>query len=329
MTQTTTKPVQVMPPDTQVQSDTADNDLSYDIFRCPESGSKLKQDGDHLIAIDTGKAWPIVRGIPRFVTSDNYVSSFSFEWNTHNQTQLDSITGSGSSEEIFRLKTELTPEQVKGKLILDAGVGAGRFTDVLSKWGAKVVGVDLSYAVEASHKNFADRSNVLIAQADIGNLPFAPNTFDFIISIGVLHHTPNTKIFFQGLIPLLKPGGEAAIWVYPNQGDYIKRNAWIPFTSRIPSKWYYSWCKVFVPYALKHMENPFVQFIAHAFPFSNQGLGVENDILDTFDGYSPCYHGIHNPDEVIPWFDEAGLVDVRALPTWDTAVRGRRPLDNE
>ena len=60
------------------------------------------------------------------------------------------------------------------------------------------------------------------------------------------------------------------------------------------------------------------------FPFSDQGLGVENDVLDTFDGYSPRYHGTHSADEVTGWFRAAGLVDVRE-EGWPTAVRGRRP----
>jgi SAM-dependent methyltransferase len=224
----------------------------------------------------------------------------------------------------LKQKTGLTPEQVNGKLILDAGVGAGRFADVLSRWGANVVGVDLSYAVEAAYQNLQDRPNVIIAQGDIGKLPFAPGTFDFIISIGVLHHTPDTKAYFKKLVPLLKPGGEICIWVYPAQGAYKKVAAWIPFTHRIPTLWYYKWCRCFVPFALKHLNNPFIQFIIHTFPISNQGLGLENDILDTFDSYSPKYYRIHTVKEVIAWFEDAGLVNIRNF-AWDTSVRGKRP----
>lgn len=324
-------------------SPTASAGFPADLFRCPETRGPLRYEaptpadqqtaarrGDQrpvegvYVSAETGKRWPVIGGIPRFVESDLYVDSFSFEWNTHNQTQLDSKTGSTASEEMFKTKTGLDADQVRGRLVLDAGVGAGRFSDVLSRWGANVVGVDLSYAVEASYANFRHLPNVKIAQADIGRLPFAEGTFDYIVSIGVLHHTPNLREYFNRLVPLLKPGGEICIWVYPAQGDYIKRAAWIPFTYRIPDRWFYGWCRVFVPWALRHMNNPVVQYIHRAFPFSNQGLGVENDILDTFDGYSPRYHEIHNPDEVVTWFNEAGLIDVRTLP-WDTAVRGRCP----
>ena len=295
-----------------------------DIFHCPETGEPLTIEDDAFVS-PSGKRWPVYKNIPRFVESDLYVDSFSFEWNTHNRTQIDSFTGTHSSEEFLKQKTGLGAEQVEGKLVLDAGVGAGRFADVLSRWGAHVVGVDLSYAVEAANNNFHDRQNVIIAQADIGKLPFAPETFDFIISIGVLHHTPDTRTYFNRLVPLLKPGGEICIWVYPNQGDYANRAAWIPFTHRIPTKWFYRWCQIFVPFTYKHIDNPFIQFIASIFPISNQKLGLENDILDTFDGFSPKYHGIHNPEEVTAWFREAGLENIRTFP-FDTAVRGQRPV---
>jgi hypothetical protein len=52
---------------------------------------------------------------------------------------------------------------------------------------------------------------------------------------------------------------------------------------------------------------------------------VEYDILDTFDGFSPRYHWIHSPDEVVTWFQEAGLEDIVVPSRWNTCVRGRKP----
>jgi SAM-dependent methyltransferase len=293
------------------------------LFVCPQTGAALTVQRGALVSSD-GRRYPIVREIPRFVTDDKYVGSFSFEWNTHTDTQLDAFNGSASSEAIFAEKTALRPVDVAGKLVLDAGVGAGRFSDVLSRWGANVVGIDLSYAVEAAHANFRDRANVMIAQADIGKLPFADGTFDLIVSIGVLHHTPSTETYFKALVPKLKPGGRIVIWVYPNEGDYKIRNYWIPYTSRIPAEAFYDWCRWFVPWAALRRESLLVQVIHRLFPFSNQGLGMENDILDTFDGYSPSFHGIHSNAEVTGWFADTGLAEIKALPVL-TSVTGIRP----
>ena len=268
--------------------------------------------------------FPVVRGIPRFVDGDRYAASFSFEWNAHAQTQIDSVRGDDSSERQFRLKTGFTPEALRGRLVLDAGVGAGRYADVASRWGADVVGVDLSYAVEAAQRNFADRGNVLIAQADIGALPFRPASFDAIFSIGVLHHTPDTRAYFLKLVPLLKPGGTIAVWVYPREGDYLVRSRWVPFVNKLPPRLFYEWCRWFVPWAQRRLDRPGIGLVRRLFPFSSQGLGLENDILDTFDGYSPRYHGVHAPEEVEAWFREAGLTDIRRPSDWNTCVRGQK-----
>ncbi|KWT84957.1 class I SAM-dependent methyltransferase [Candidatus Magnetominusculus xianensis] len=295
-------------------------DIFKNIFRCPDTGEMLREEADAFVSV-SGKRWPIKNNIPRFVSSDMYVGSFSFEWNLHDTTQIDSLTGENYSEQFFRQKTGLSPEDIQGKLVLDAGVGAGRFSDIVIKWGANVVGIDLSYSVEAAYRNLGSRENIIIAQADIDRPPFAHETFDYIISIGVLHHTPDTRAYFQKLIPLLKKGGEICIWVYPSEGSYRRRAAWIPFTNKIPTKWFYRWCQIFVPFATEHYR--IFRFLTAFFPFSNSGIGVDNDILDTFDCYSPKYHGIHSPDEVVAWFEECGLGNIQTF-SFKTAVRGKK-----
>jgi SAM-dependent methyltransferase len=293
------------------------------ILVCPETGEALAWQGEQLVAA-SGRTYPVLRGIPRFVPSDDYVGSFSFEWNTHDRTQLDSFTGAGTSEAMLTQKTGLGPADVRGKLVLDAGIGAGRFSDVLSRWGALVVGVDLSYAVEAARENFRDRPNVLVAQADIGQLPLADASIDIIVSIGVLHHTPSTERYFKALVPKLKRGGRISIWVYPNSGEYAVRSHWIPWTSRLPSRAFYEWCRWIVPKIYADPSRRWVQLLRRLFPFSDQGLGLENDILDTFDAYSPVFHGTHSPEEVARWFAEAGLSEIEVLSV-PSSVTGVKP----
>jgi SAM-dependent methyltransferase len=273
--------------------------------------------------------FPVVRGVPRFVSTDAYTRSFSFEWNIHSATQLDCHRGDKFSEEEFTQKTALSPAEVEGKLALDAGIGAGRYSEVMSRWGADVVGIDLSYAVEAAHRNLGSLPNVWVAQADIAALPFAPASFDVIFSIGVLHHTPDTRAYFHKLVPLLKPGGVIAIWVYPDEGDYVVRKRWIAYVNKIPPHMYYAWCRWYVPWAQSRQANPWVGLMRRVFPIPNESRGLENDILDTFDGYSPRYHGTHSPDEVKGWFKEAGLEDIRQPSDWwRTCMRGRKSHSN-
>jgi SAM-dependent methyltransferase len=307
-----------------VSSDRSAIERRIDPILCdPLTGEAMVACGDSFRS--PSATYPVVHGIPRFVASDQYVRSFSYEWSTHPRTQLDAFRGDSSSEAEFVAKTGFNADALVGRLVLDAGIGAGRYTDIASRWGADVVGIDLSYAVEAAHASFRDRTNIWIAQADINDLPFKAASFDIIFSIGVLHHTPDTKRYFMKLVRLLKPGGTIAVWVYPPEDSYVVRRNWLPFVNKIPPKMFYSWCSWFVPWLQARAHTRLGGIIRKAFPISDRGLGIEWDVLDTFDGYSPRYHWLHSPDEVIGWFQEAGLQNIRRPSSWNTCVRGDAP----
>lgn len=273
-------------------------------------------------SLDTGAPAPVVRGIPRFVESDHYAGSFSFQWTTYTDTQLDSRQGVALTEQDLVLKTGLTPEEVKGRLVLDAGVGTGRHAELLASWGARVVGVDLSEAVETARDNLARFPNALVMQADIGALPFRPESFDFIYSIGVLHHTPDTRAYAEKLLSLLKPGGGFCLWVYPPK--FERRGEWVPLVSRLPPKAFQAWCEWVIDIARPHRGKPWMEAFIRQFPFATHHPTAQRSVLALFDGYTPTYHWTHSPDEVAGWFREWGLEHVRKLEE-PTAVRGRKP----
>jgi SAM-dependent methyltransferase len=283
-----------------------------------------------------GAVWPIVRGILRTVKSDDYTGSFSFEWQLHRRTQLDDENNDKSSR-VFREKTGLALTDLAGKDILDVGVGTGRFADVVQRCGGRVTCIDLSYAVETAIENVGRRANVNVVQADAFALPFRKNQFDLIYSIGVLHHTPDCKKAFLGLLPYLRPGGTIVIWVYdahcwvPGSMLDSTNQMWRSITTRLPSWILYALCICELPlYFLRklpgvdqfmHLVLPGVVY--HAIPKTNQHPRIKEHILDTFDWYSPRFQSKHTYPEVFSWFEEAGLEAIRIMPT-PVAVSGRK-----
>src|SRR5262245_62171932 len=83
----------------------------------------------------SGTQHPIVNGIPRFVPAENYAANFGLQWNKFRSTQLDSATGLSFTFNSFWNNTRWKPRELYGKTVLEAGSGAGRFTEVLLEAG--------------------------------------------------------------------------------------------------------------------------------------------------------------------------------------------------
>src|SRR5271156_4723681 len=116
------------------------------------------------------KSVPIVRGVPRFVPSENYAANFGFQWNRYDRIQLDKVMGNNLSRDRWNATTGW-PARLEGQRILEAGCGAGRFTELALETGADVFSFDLSSAVEAAWRNNKNSPKISIFQASIYEIP--------------------------------------------------------------------------------------------------------------------------------------------------------------
>jgi len=303
------------------------------ILRCLNCGAKL--DGDNaegLVCPACKRAYPCVNGIARFVDAQHYAASFGFQWHRYQKTQLDHDEVR-ESELHFLRKTALHPEELHGKLVLDVGCGMGRFAEVATRWGARVVGVDLSAAAEVAAKNLADRDFVAF-QADVFALPFAPESFDVIYSVGVLHHTPDCEAAVKVLDKYLKPGGVLAVWLYSGYNKWYRfSDFWRRYTSKMKPQRLHGILKVAVPVLYNTQQvlkkvplvgRPAAGLLHHVFPVNRQ-KDPEARILDTFDWYSPQYQSKHTYEQVFRWYEAMGMEEMGIGDT-PIAVRGRKPL---
>ncbi|RUL88678.1 methyltransferase domain-containing protein [Tautonia sociabilis] len=280
------------------------------LLRCPTCRGRLEPapEGDSALRCTGGCAsFPIAGGVPR-LAGEAYVASFGRQWNRFD------VARDQEDEAVFLAKTGVHPRDLAGQLVLDAGCGGGRYARLLGRFGAKVIGVDLSDAVDKAAALTARFPDVAIVQADLLDLPIAEGAFDLVFSIGVLHHSPDPRLAFAEIARRVRPGGRLAVWLYrrntPPQ-EWLN-TALRAATTRMPPRLLES-----ISVGLGVLGGvPVVNTTLNkVFNFSNHPDWTLR-VCDNFDWYAPRYQSHHTLPELRRWFEEEGfedLVDLRPL----------------
>ena len=136
----------------------------------------------------------------RALQEQSTVESFGFQW---------TWIGNMRSEADLRMRVAerfgLTPEDFGGKLVLDAGAGAGDQSRYMHAHGAEVVSVDLSSAIEVVATKMRMCSAWVGVQGDVTVLPFTDAQFDIVYCEGVIQHTRDSVATVRELVRVVKP----------------------------------------------------------------------------------------------------------------------------
>ena len=273
---------------------------------------------------------PIVSGIPRFISEGTYAENFGLQWNEFRKTQLDSYTNLPLSEN--RLKGIIGDKfsLLKEWNILEAGCGAGRFTEILSKNAKAIVAVDISGAIDVAKQNIEPSDKIFFLQADILDLPLRRNFFDAVICIGVLQHTPNTLQALREICQCVKPGG----WIFVDHYKRKFKNLYPPFGGfgnvfrlyvksldpiealNLTKKW----VSFFFPIHWRFKDRPTIQRILFRvspvrFYYPWLGLKSKQDyydwaLLDTFDGSSDQFKRRRTKRKLIEEIASLGMINI-------------------
>jgi ubiquinone/menaquinone biosynthesis C-methylase UbiE len=112
----------------------------------------------------------------------------------------------------------------RGQSVLEIGVGLGTDHVQFARAGALLHGVDLTErGVELVRRRLElEGLSSDLRVADAEQLPFAEDSFDYVYSWGVLHHTPDTPGAVAEAIRVLRPGGRLCVMLY-------SRHAWVSY----------------------------------------------------------------------------------------------------
>lgn len=289
-----------------------------------------------------GDRFPIVRGVPRFGPASNYAESFGYQWQSFADAQLDDRRAwDGWSERRFVEETRW-PRDLSGQRVLEAGSGAGRFTPHLARTRAEVFTFDYSGAVDANYRSHHRLDNVAFAQADIYRPPYEKGSFDKVLCLGVIQHTPEPKAAFLSLVEYLKPGGEIVFdcyrlhWKSFVWGKYYLR----PLTRHLPPAAQHRFVKAHLAWAypltgaihrtLGLRPGRYASWLLsvadfRGLPDIDEAHARELSELDTLDMLSPRYDQPKTIGQVRRWLEEAGLKDIEVGPGYNgVEARGRR-----
>jgi 2-polyprenyl-3-methyl-5-hydroxy-6-metoxy-1,4-benzoquinol methylase len=178
--------------------------------------------------------------------------------------------------------------------VLEVGCGTGQLGNFLSIANRRVLSVDLCLNSLRLAQRFRDANGltgVTFAQMNLFRLPLQPERFDVVICTGVLHHTADPRLGFRGLLPLVKPGGHVLIGLYNRYGRLKTRYR-------------------------RGLARVLGERVAALDPYL-EAFRVTRDKRRAWfmDQYRNPHESLHTMDEVLRWFDEAGLRFVRALPS--------------
>ena len=296
---------------------------------------------------------PVEGGVPRFTASESYAAGFGLQWLAHARTQLDSATGTHiSRDRLARCVGGL--DVVGGRAVLEAGCGAGRFTEVLLDAGARVVACDLSRAVEANLANFRGRPGHFVCQADLARLPVARGSFDVALALGVLQHVPRLDAAIGELAAALRPRGLLVLDHYappPEAGRAwrvaaaltpraLMRHALLRLPPRSAQTVSTGLTRTLLPlHRLLWRRGPVVDRVRRLFrrvspvvdhydrlPELTRDQLAEWAVLDTHDALTDRYKHLRTADEIRASLAAAGLVEIEVAYAGNgVEARARKP----
>lgn len=143
------------------------------------------------------------------------IDGFGHEWSSFDYTEAQSSGALDSQFAAYCSPLDLSKFNSSTSVAADFGAGSGRWSSRLLSTFLKV------YALEPSDgankvllKKFEDEPRIVVLKETVGANSIAENSLDLGMSLGVLHHIPDTALAIKELSRKIKPGGFFLCYLY-------------------------------------------------------------------------------------------------------------------
>ncbi len=276
------------------------------ILRDPSTGEAVVSQGSGFALAESGRAVAMTDGIPSlFAPNDasfqgdvtELVKAFYEETPFPNYDGFDSRQSLSDKARRGVFAALLDDQLPAGALVLEAGCGTGQLSNFLGmSWRRRVIAGDMCLNSLRLAKRFADQHdirNVGFLQFNLFRPPFEDNSFDVIISNGVLHHTGDCEGGFRSLLAKLKPGGHIVIGLYNARG-------------RLPTLW--------KRWLFRTLGPRFYFLDPRLRDWKREPARVKAWFIDQ---YRHPHETRHSMSEVLNWFERYGVDFINGIPHLD------------
>jgi SAM-dependent methyltransferase len=140
------------------------------------------------------------------------VDGFGDEWERFDQSQLSEDEHQDLFNRYFEIfPWEKLPENPTG---FDMGCGSGRWAKLLAPRVGTLHCIDPSSALDVARRNLANEPNCSFHEKGVDEDILPHGSQDFGVSLGVLHHVPDTAAGIKASVNMLKPGAPFLLYLY-------------------------------------------------------------------------------------------------------------------
>jgi SAM-dependent methyltransferase len=259
------------------------------------------------------------------------IDDFGEQWTKYTENS-GYYASSGLLQDVFGPLVDIAA--LAGRRVAEIGAGTGRFVRLFVEAGASfVLAIEPSAAMDVMKRNTGDLPTVHYLQVPGDQLP-ASSDFDFVFSIGVLHHVPDPSAIVAAALRALRPGGTFAIWLYGKEGNgfyLFLLNGVLGVTRRLPHSllasfvWLAYWPLAAYMHACRVLPLPLAGYMREVLLRFDRPTRR----LVLYDQLNPAYAKYYTEAEAAGLLESAGFTGVQLYHRhgYSWAAVGRRPKE--
>ena len=307
-------------------------------------------------------AYPVRGGIPRFVDgTDGYNPSWNYKWTTIdrgrglNHLILDKSDPAYELHDLYDRNSHdgSAFDYMRGRRAIEIGCGVGQYVikSLIEHAPVKIVAYDMTESVDTLRQIVVERypallDKILLVQGSVFSMPFRTSSFDYVYSLGVLHHTGDTKRAIRCAAGLVAEGGQLNVWVYAASQYHIdtrepvrkKLSGWLPLMriahARLQARGWYSFFARLTPRQADRLlrmfssdawfrlaKTPLLRAIPRLIMSPPPHPSREYRHINLFDGYVNTWAENWSEAELFPVFRDCNIA-IKGISAWRVGFWG-------